>query len=47
MKEIGLVRDMYSRLTLIVNELNSIELTKLGDANIVRKIIMYYHIAIC
>ena len=30
---------MYSRLNLIINELNSIRLTKLGDADIVRKII--------
>jgi hypothetical protein len=30
---------MYSRLNLIVNELNSIGLNKLGDAEIVRKII--------
>jgi hypothetical protein len=34
-----LVRDMYSRLNLIINELNSIGINKLGDANIVRKII--------
>jgi hypothetical protein len=39
MKENELVRDMYSRLNLIVNELNSIGLTKPGDADIVRKII--------
>jgi hypothetical protein len=30
---------MYSCLTLIINELNSIGINKLGDANIVRKII--------
>ena len=30
---------MYSRLNLIINELNSIGLTKLGDADIMRKII--------
>src|SRR5688572_17159947 len=30
---------MYSRLDLIINELNSIGLNKLGDADIVRKII--------
>ena len=30
---------MYSRLNLIINELHSIGLTKLGDADIVRKII--------
>jgi hypothetical protein len=30
---------MYSRLNLIINELNSIGLTKLGDMDIVRKII--------
>ena len=34
-----LVRDMYSRLNLIINELHSIGLTKLDDADIVRKII--------
>ena len=33
------VLDMYSHLNLIINELNSIRLTKLGDADIVRKII--------
>jgi hypothetical protein len=35
-----LVRDMYSRLNLIVNELNSIGLTKLEDADTVRRIIL-------
>jgi L-cystine uptake protein TcyP (sodium:dicarboxylate symporter family) len=30
---------MYSRLNLIINELNSIEINKLGDADIMRKII--------
>ena len=35
-----LVRDMYSHLNIIINELNSIRLTKLGDADIVRKIIL-------
>jgi hypothetical protein len=39
MNDDELVHDIYSRLNLIVNELNSIGLTKLGDANIVRKII--------
>jgi hypothetical protein len=39
MKENELVRDMYSRLNIIVNELNSIGINKLGDADIVRKII--------
>jgi hypothetical protein len=39
MKENELVRNMYYRLNIIVNELNSIDLTKLEDANIVRKII--------
>jgi hypothetical protein len=39
MKENKLVRDMYSRLNLIINELNSIGINKLGDADIVRKII--------
>jgi hypothetical protein len=39
MKENELVRDMYYRLNLIINELNSIDINKLGDADIVRKII--------
>jgi hypothetical protein len=39
MKENELVRDMYSRLNLIINELNTIGINKLGDADIVRKII--------
>jgi hypothetical protein len=39
MKHDELVRDMYSRLNLIINELNSIGINKLGDADIVRKII--------
>ena len=39
MNDDELVHDMYSRLNLIINELNSIGLTKLGDADIVRKII--------
>jgi hypothetical protein len=39
MKENELVRDMHSRLNLIINELNSIGINKLGDADIVRKII--------
>jgi hypothetical protein len=39
MKEIELVRDIYSRLNLVINELNSIGINKLGDADIVRKII--------
>jgi hypothetical protein len=39
MKDNELVRDMYSRLNLIINELNSIGINKLGDVNIVRKII--------
>jgi hypothetical protein len=34
-----LVRDMYSHLNLIINELNSIGINKLGDVDIVRKII--------
>jgi hypothetical protein len=38
MKDNELVRDMYSRLNLIINELNSISINKLGDADIVRKI---------
>jgi hypothetical protein len=39
MKDNELVRDMFSRLNLIINELNSICINKLGDADIVRKII--------
>jgi hypothetical protein len=39
MKENELIRDIYSRLNLIFNELNSIGIDKLGDADIVRKII--------
>jgi hypothetical protein len=39
MKDNELVRDIYSHLNLIINELNSIGINKLGDANIVRKII--------
>jgi hypothetical protein len=39
MKDNELVRDMYSRLNLIINELNSIEINKLGNEDIVRKII--------
>jgi hypothetical protein len=39
MKENELVRDMHSRLNLIINELNSIGINKLGDADIVRKIV--------
>jgi hypothetical protein len=39
MKENELVRDMYSLLNLVINELNSIGINKLGDADIVRKII--------
>jgi hypothetical protein len=39
MKDNELVRVMYSRLNLIINALNSICINKLGDADIVRKII--------
>jgi ABC-type multidrug transport system ATPase subunit len=39
MKENELVRYMYSQLNLIINELNSYGINKLGDADIVRKII--------
>ena len=39
MRDDELVRDMYSRLNLIINELNSIGINKLGDADIVRKIV--------
>jgi hypothetical protein len=38
MRDDDLVRDMYSCLNLIINELNSIGINKLGDA-VVRKII--------
>jgi hypothetical protein len=39
MKDNELVRDIYCRLNLIINELNSIDINKLGDTDIVRKII--------
>ena len=39
MNDDELVHDIYPHLNLIINELNSIGLTKLGDADIVRKII--------
>jgi hypothetical protein len=39
MKDNELVRYMYSRLNLIINELNSIGINKIGDADIVSKII--------
>jgi hypothetical protein len=39
MKDKELVRDMYSCLNLIINELNSIGINKLGDVYIVRKLI--------
>jgi hypothetical protein len=39
MKDNELVRDTYSRLNLISNNKNSIGINKLGDADIVRKII--------
>jgi hypothetical protein len=39
MKENEPVRDMYSRLNLTINEINSIGINKLGDVDIVRKII--------
>jgi hypothetical protein len=39
MKENELVRDLYSRLNLTINEFNSIGINKLGDADIVRNII--------
>jgi hypothetical protein len=39
MKDNELIRDMYSRLNLIINELNSIDINTLGDADIMRKII--------
>jgi hypothetical protein len=39
MKENEVVRDVYSCLNLVINELNSIDINKLDDADIVRKII--------
>jgi hypothetical protein len=39
LKDNELVRDMYSCLNLIINELNSIGINKLDDMDIVRKII--------
>ena len=39
MNDDELVHDMHSHLNLIINELHSIGLTKLDDADIVRKII--------
>jgi hypothetical protein len=39
MKESELVRDTCSHLNLIINEPNSIGINKLGDADIVRKVI--------
>jgi hypothetical protein len=39
MKDNELVRDMYFCLNIIINELNSIDINKLCDADIVRKII--------
>ena len=39
MNDDELVRDMYSCLNLIINELHSIGLLKLDDADIMRKII--------
>jgi hypothetical protein len=39
MKDDELVRDMYSCLNLIINDLNSIGINKLGDADNMRKII--------
>jgi hypothetical protein len=39
MKDDEIVRDIYSHLNLIINELNSIGINKLGDVDIVRKII--------
>jgi hypothetical protein len=39
MKDNEFVREIYSRLNLIINELNSIGINKLGEADIVRKIV--------
>ena len=47
MNDDELVRDMYSHLNLIINELHSIGLTKLDDADIVRKIISILPQKIC
>ena len=43
MNDDELVHDMYSHLNLIINELHSIGLTKLDDADIMRKIISVHH----
>jgi hypothetical protein len=37
MKDNELVKDMYSKLNIVVNELNSIGVNKIGDADIVWK----------
>ena len=47
MNDNELVRDMYSYLNLIINELHSIGLLKLDDADIVRKIISVLPQKIC
>jgi hypothetical protein len=39
MRDDELVRDMYSRLNLIINELNSIGINKLCDADIMRTLL--------
>jgi hypothetical protein len=39
MKQNELVRDMYSHLNLVINEINYIGINKLDDADIVRKLI--------
>lgn len=39
MKENDLVRDLYSQLNLIINELKYVGLSKVGYVDIVRKII--------
>jgi hypothetical protein len=39
MKETELVRDMHSWLNLVINELNSIDINKLDNMDIMRKII--------
>jgi hypothetical protein len=39
MKDNELVRDMYYRLNIMINELSSIGINRLGDTDIVRKII--------
>jgi hypothetical protein len=39
LKDNELVRDMYSYLNLVINEINSISINKLDDAGIMKKMI--------